>query len=161
YNYPTGITDGSVYWAVSGWDLNLLLESETSVADLRSFLATYPNASNVRVVKYSLAVRLSREDQYDEAAQIYQSINAIARAPRLRQMAALYGDGQQSLEGKYKLAEFLSANENRIYFNDALWRGLQRYALTAPDDVHLTSEERNRMIGGERKLKDDQEEYWR
>src|SRR5262249_37375392 len=67
YNYPAGIRDGAVYWATSGWDLNLLLESEASIDDLRSFLAAYHRVPGVRLVKYSLAVRLTRESQYDEA----------------------------------------------------------------------------------------------
>jgi hypothetical protein len=168
YAAPPDIADGSVYWAFSGWDLNMLLESEAPVESLRSFIATYPNAPALRLVKYSLAVRMARENQYEEAAQIYQSINSNERALRMRRLAALYQEASrtdlsvgQQREAKYKLAEYISANPDRLYFNAALWSGLQRYALVASTDSRLTREERERMMTGERKLKDDQEERWR
>jgi hypothetical protein len=65
------------------------------------------------------------------------------------------------LEAKYNLAAFISANPNRIYFNDSLWYGFQREALTASTDSRLTLEERQALLSKERKLKDDQEELWR
>jgi hypothetical protein len=65
------------------------------------------------------------------------------------------------LDAKYRLAEFISANPSRIYFNDALWHGLQRFALIASSDSRLTLEERQILVSNERKLKDDQEELWR
>jgi len=68
---------------------------------------------------------------------------------------------QQTQEAKYKLAKFLSANPERIYFNDALWQGVQRYAMTGSTESRLTGEERKALISRERKLKDDQEERWR
>lgn len=160
--------DMSVYWAVSGWDLNLLLDAEAPIEALQSFVDQNPDLADIRLVKYSLAVRLTRENRYDEAAQLYQSIHAVRRAPRIRRLAALYQDAnradltnQQRQEAKYKLAEFISANENGIYFNDALWEGLQRYALVASGEGRMTRQERQALIENERKLKDDQEEYWR
>jgi hypothetical protein len=112
----TGLSDLSVYWAVSGWDLNLLLETDASVDQLRSFVSQNPDLQDIRVVKYSLAVRLTRENQYSEAADIYQSIHAVRRAPRIRRLADLYSeanrtdlsDGQRN-EAKFRLAQFLSA----------------------------------------------------
>jgi tetratricopeptide (TPR) repeat protein len=166
--HPSGIGDMSVYWAVSGWDLNMLLDAEAPIEALESFVNRNPNLADIRLVKYSLAVRLTRENRYEEAARIYQSINAIRRAPRMRQLAALYQEAnrtdladRQRQEAKYRLAEFISANSTRIYFNDALWRGFQGYALVASSDSRLTRAERQAMIDGERKLKDDQEERWR
>lgn len=165
---PSGVADQSVYWAVSGWDLNLLLDTEAPTDALISFLNKYPDLPDVRLVKYSLAVRLTRENRYEEAARLYQSINAIVRAPRIRQLAALYHEAnrtdlsaEQLLSAKYKLAEFLSANPDRIYFNDALWHGLQGYAFGASKDDRLTRVERQVLIDDERKLKDDQDERWR
>lgn len=162
------IEDRSVYWAVSGWDLNLLLDSEAPIDALRSFLLKYPAAPDIRLVKYSLAVRLARENQYDEAAQIYESIHANLRAARMRRLAELYSeanrtdlDTPQIQEAKYKLAEYLSANPDRIYFDDALWQRFQGYALTASTDSRFTGEERKALISSERKLRDDQEERWR
>jgi hypothetical protein len=151
-SYPSDIRDQSIYWAESGWDLNLLLESEAPDDALESFLQRYPDMPDARLVRYSLAVRRARENRYEEAARIYESIHANWRVPRMRQLAALYREADrtdlatpQLQEARFKLAEFISANQERIYFNDQLWNGLQRYALT----------------DGERKLKDDQEERWR
>jgi hypothetical protein len=167
-SYPGDITDQSVYWAESGWDLNLLLESEAPDDALETFLQRYPDMADARLVRYSLAVRRARENRYEEAAQIYESIHALRRAQRMRQLAALYGEASrtdlaapQLQEARYKLAEFIGANQERIYFNDQLWNGLQRYALTASGDSRLTREERQTLTDGERKLKDDQEERWR
>jgi hypothetical protein len=167
-SYPGDVADLSVYWAVSGWDLNMLLDAEAPVDTLRSFVNQNPDLADIRLVKYSLAVRLTREDRYEEAAEIYQSINANRRAQRMRRLAVLYQDAnrtdltdRQRQEAKYKLAQFISANSVGIYFNDALWGGLQRYAIQASSDSRLTRSERDAQIDGERKLKDDQEERWR
>jgi hypothetical protein len=160
--------DPSVYWAASGWDRNLLLETQAPIGALEAFLNRYPNNPGARLVKYSIAVRLTRENRYDEAASIYESIHAIVRAPRIRHLAELYREAnrtdlspQQLLEAKYNLAEFISANPNRIYFNDSLWYRFQREALTASTDSRLTLEERQALVSKERKLKDEQEELWR
>lgn len=168
YGSGTKVEDQSVYWAVSGWDLGLLLDAEMPVESLRSFLSKYPRVPNARVVRYSLAVRLARENQYTEAAQIYSAVDARRRAARMRRLASLYRDasrpdvsGQEVQSAKYKMAEYISANPNRIYFNDELWSGLQRYALFAAKDGRLTRNERRRLMWVERKLKDDQEERWR
>ncbi len=155
--YPS---ENSVYWAASGWDLGLLLDSEASLDQLQGFIAKYPELPDVRLVKYSLAVRLAREDRYEEAAALFAEIHANIRAPRMRQLAALYRDATTA-EGKLKFAQFLSANPDRIYFNDAVWSGFQRYALFADQDSRFTAVERKVHIDLERKLKDDQEERWR
>ncbi len=162
------IAGQSVYWASSGWDLNMLLEAEAPIDVLRAFIDKYPDMRDIRIVKYSLAVRLTRENRYDEAAQLYQSISAYRRAPRMRQLAALYKEAnrtdlppQQAQEAKYKMAEFIHANPDRIYFNDSLWNGLQRYALYGENDGGFTGEEHQAQIDTERKLRDDQEERWR
>lgn len=165
---PNGIADQTIYWAASGFDLGLLLDDEASIDDIATFLKQYPDMPDVRVVKYSLAVRLARENRYAEAAAIYSSINANRRAPRMKHLAALYAQttrsdlsGPQLDEAKYDMAEYLSANPDRIYFNDILWDGFQRYALNASNDNRLTREERDRLTDGERKLQDDQDERWR
>ncbi len=167
-DYPTQLYDQSLYWAFSGWDLNLLLEDQASLDQLQTFVAGNPNLPDLRIVNYALAVRLARENRYDESAQVYQSIHAIVRAPRMGQLASLYKEANRGdladpprQQAKYKLAEFLASNPNRIYFNDVLWGGYQRYALIASTDSRLTGEERRVMMDGERKLKDDQEERWR
>ncbi len=167
-SHNSSIADQSVYWAPSGWDLNLLLDAEASIEALRAFLEQYPNVADVRLVRYALAVRLTREEQYEEAARIYEAIHAVRRAPRLRQLAALQREStrtdlpaQRVLEARYRLAEFITAHPEGIYFNDALWSGFQRYALYASTDSRLTRQERQTLMDAERKLKDDQEERWR
>ena len=154
------IEDQSVYWAASGWDLNLLLDAEAPTDALRRFIDQYPNAAGIRMVKYSLAVRLARENRYEEAATIYEAIGAARRAPRMHQLAALYRNAQDD-DGKYRLAEFISAHPDGIYFNDILWSGLQRYALFAARDGRFNREELEAAVATERKLKDEQEERWR
>jgi hypothetical protein len=162
------IADGSVYWAVSGWDLGLLLDAEAPIDSLRAFLEKYPNERDARLVRYALAVRLARENQYEESAQIYEQIHAKRRALRMRQLAALHAEAsrndlpeQDVLEAKYKLAEFLGSHSNGIYFNDTLWSRFQDHALFGSKDGRLTRAERERLMAAERKLRDDQEEYWR
>src|ERR1700682_2830870 len=41
------------------------------------------------------AGRLFRENRYEEAPQIYQSIRAVRRAPRIRELAALYAEANR------------------------------------------------------------------
>jgi tetratricopeptide (TPR) repeat protein len=166
--HSSGLRDYSLYWAPSGWDLNHILESEAPIETLQEFIDQNPSMPQIRLVRYSLAVRLTRENRYDEAAEIFQQIKAIRRAPRLRQLAALYSASQRSgvpteqlWEARYKLAEFLIDNSTGVYFNDALWNGLQRYAFTSRTDWRLTRDEREALTASERKLKDDQEERWR
>ena len=168
YPVPTQISEGSIYLAVSGWDLNLILEFGASIDVLRQFINENPAATGIRTVKYSLAVRLARENQYPEAAALYESIGAYRRAARMRRLAALDREmdradltDSQRLEARYQFAAYLSANSNRIYFNDSLWQGYQAYAFQAGSDSRLTRSERDTMIAGERKLQDDQEELWR
>jgi tetratricopeptide (TPR) repeat protein len=164
----SGVADKTVYWAVSGWDLGLLLDAEAPIDKLEAFLAKYPDVPDVRIVKYALAVLLARQNRYEEAAQIYEAIHAYRRAPRMRRLAALYQQSNQSdvassrvLEAKYKLAELIGSNPNGVYFNDTLWHGLQRYALFAANESRLTREERQILLANERRLKDEQEERWR
>jgi hypothetical protein len=158
----------AVYWDASGWDLALLLETEASIGDLQAFLDAYPAAPKNRVVRYALAVRLARENRYAESADIYASIHAYRRAARMRQLNALYIETQRSAitaeesrQVRYRLAEFIGSHEDGIYFNDSLWEGFQRYALTASKESGFTAEERQTAILQERQLKDDQEERWR
>jgi hypothetical protein len=161
---PIGIEDLSVYWASSGWDLGLLLDAEAPVEALREFLGKYPDAADARLVKYSLAVRLARANQYEEAERIFREIGATRRAERMRRLQSLHGEAARAGSGgeaRYRLAEYLSENSNRLYFNDALWHGFQRYALVAESDSRLNGEERRRLLAAERKPKDDQEELWR
>jgi hypothetical protein len=168
YADVANLADLSVYWASSGWDLGMLLEAEAPLDTLAQFIREHPDLPDIRLVKYSLAVRLTRENRYQEAADIYESIHALRRAARIRQLAALYQEtvrtdltDPQRQQTKYNFAEFISANPDRIYFNDALWRGFQRDAFQASIDVRLTKAEREALLASERKVRDEQEERWR
>ncbi len=152
------VEDQSIYFATSGFDRSLLLDAEASIDDIQSLLAKYSNIPHKRLVQYSLAVRLARENRYTEAAELLESIPAPLRAGRMRKVAALYAD--QSTEGKYALAVYLTENDERIYFNDRLWSMLQTYAIVGDQDASFTKAERERQLAMERKLRDDQEERW-
>jgi hypothetical protein len=158
---PSTIQTQTVYWAVSGWDVALLLDAEAPAEVLREYIDRYPRDPQLRLVRYALAVRLAREDQYFEAAELYTAVGANRRAARMRRLAELYSAAQQTHEGKYEMAAFLAANPERIYFNDSVWQGLQRYALIAATDTRLNRRERQAQIAAERKLRNDQEERWR
>ena len=158
----------TVYFPVSGFDLGLLLDIEAPDEALRDFIEQYPNAKQISLVRYALAVRLARAENYAAAAEIYEQIGARSRALRMRELAALRTEldrpdatASERQQTKYKIAEFLAANSTGVYFNDRLWRLLQRYALIADRDYRLTRKERERLIAAERRLKDQQEEYWR
>jgi hypothetical protein len=135
---------------------------------IRTFLDKYPGAGGVSAVRYALAVRLARENRYAEAAELYAQVGAANRAGRMRKLDVLYreanradGGKAERLAAKLRFAEFLAANPERIYFNDRLWAGFQRYAIYAAMDSRLSLAERKRLVAGERKLRDDQEERWR
>jgi hypothetical protein len=86
----------------------------------------------------------------------------------MRKLAPLYRESIRTdlapaelQQAKFKFADFVAANEDRIYFNDLLWGYFQRYALYANAENRLDEAQRQALIAGERQLKDDQEEYWR
>jgi len=132
------------------------------------FIRRYPDVPRLRLVRYALAVRLARADQYDEAATIYSAIGANARAARMRQLAGLFTEmndqtlsDSQHMEAEYRFADILARNPERVYFNDTLWHQFQNHALTVESDVRLTKAERDSFVSGERNLRDQQEERWR
>jgi hypothetical protein len=162
------IDDYTVYWNCSGWDLGMLLDAEAPIETMQQFVESNPKLEDIRLIQYAVAVRLSREDRYDAAASLYQEIHAIVRAPRMRRLAAPYNaairqdpTGTERWEAKIRLAQFLSENENRIYYNDTLWGGFQRYAFEASGRGETTRDERDLLAVRERQLKDEQEENWR
>jgi hypothetical protein len=167
-SYAGQIDDYTVYWNCSGWDLGMLLDAEAPIETMQEFVEANPKLEDIRLVQYAVAVRLSREDRYDEAASIYREIHAVVRAPRTRRLAALHSEANRQdvtdterWEAKIRLAQFLSDNEDRIYYNDTLWRGFQRYAFQASGRGDTTHEERDSLAARERQHKDEQEEYWR
>jgi hypothetical protein len=169
--YLGEISDMSLYLAVSGWDLNLILEFGAPIEVLQKFIEetkAEDKSLDLKIVKYALAVRLARVNRYEESADIYQSIGVPHRAARMRRLATLYNESakpdlsdSERFEAKYKLAAYLASNSVRLYFNDSLWDGLQAYAFQAETDSRLSGAERESLLAAERQLKDDQEEYWR
>lgn len=162
------LDDMTIYWAMSGFDLGILLDIDAPNDALEAFVEKYPSAKQIRLVRYAIAVRLARAGKYNESAAIYDRIGARSRAIRMRQLAALKAEAErpgigptEQVEAKYRLAEFLFDHSTGVYFNNTLWTGLQRYALIAETDSRLTRKERVRLIAAERQLKDQQEEYWR
>lgn len=165
---PANLADLSVYWAVSGWDLSMLLETGAPMDALREFAEQNPALPDIRLVQYALAVRLAREERYQESADLFRQIHAYPRARRMQQLATLSQavdrpgiSAEQKLEARYTLAAFIGANSNGIYFNDSIWTRMQRYALVGETDSRLTGAERQELKDGERELKDRQEERWR
>lgn len=153
------VADQSVYFASSGFDLNLLLEIEASIEDIEALLSQYPTIGDKKLVQYSLGVRLAREHRYAEAAEVFDSIQARLRAGRMRKVAELHAD--TSTEGKYAFAVYLSQNDERIYFNDRLWNYYQTYGLVGEQETGFTKAEREKQLALERQLRDEQEERWR
>jgi hypothetical protein len=156
----------SISWPMDTFDWALLLDAEAPFSALEGFLSKYPDTPD-KVVEYALAVRLARLNRYDEAAQIYGSIKVPAREHRMRQLAGLYREAnrsdlsaEQSQAARYALAEFIGSHEVRLYFNDTLWGGWQGRSLSGESEVGFTRAERQAQIALERKLRDDQEEYW-
>lgn len=166
---PTQESPQFVYWQVEGFDLLFLLDVEASIEDLERFIATYPEEEFVRVVQYSLAVRLTRENRYREAADIYEQIQAVRRAPRMRGLADLYERTLQTgltpeerLEARYDFAERLTRYPDGVYFNDAVWFQRQSAALSRyTNDYRLGESEQEAALAAERALRDSQEERWR
>lgn len=165
---PSGLSDRSVYWAASGWDLGLVLESGASIDVLRAFVKENPRLPEIRLVQYALAVRLARDERYRESAQIYASIQAPVRAQRMLQLAELQDAADQPglsadarLEARFRLAEYIAHNQERLYFNGTLWAMMQTYALRPEEERRATWAERQRLLSEARQLKDSQEERWR
>jgi len=166
-----GTADGArafdVEWT-GGFDLSLLLDAEAPIAALQGFLAKYGKQEGADQVKYALAVRLARLDRYSESASLFESIGATERAMRMREMARLYRlaylpglSPEQSQMARYNLAQFISVNNVSIYFNDTLWSGMQNYLLFGAKELGFTKAERTAQAALERRLRDEQEEYWR
>ena len=130
-------------------------------------------------VRYALAVRHARREEFDEAARLYEAVHST-RAATMREgerlLAATTAQGvtpDQHLEALYEYATFLAGHENRVFFNNMLWRGFQTVAFVyrnpdtgkpdwgASSSRALPEEDRTALAQRERQLRDDQEEYWR
>jgi hypothetical protein len=167
----------------SAFDLPLLLDRELTVEQLQQYFDAHPDAD--RLVPYSLAVRYARQEKYDQAARLYAKAGATVRHQRMLKIQSLYAAVQahsptiEELQQKrFDYAHFLSQNSCRVFFNDRLWDGFQTSSFienppasmllyddedpyVSPPDFGLTQQERDRIIGQQRQLQDEQEEYWR
>jgi hypothetical protein len=162
------------------FDAAYLLDVQLTLPQLQTYLKTYANdpGSSLDAVRYALAVRHARREEYGEAARIYEQLKS-PRASRMRQAEKLLaatripGDApERQLEARYAYAEFLSDNEDGIFFNDTLWHRLQTWVFMYrnPDEGQLnfagntsalTPAEVARFAQLERRVRDEQEEYWR
>ncbi len=157
-----------VAWPPNAFDLELLLDAEAPVPALQGFVSKYGSQEGADVVKYAFAVRLARLDRYTESAKLFELTAAKERTMRMLEMARLYRQAylsglstEQSHKARYNLAEFLSQNDRKVYFNDSLWSGWQNYMLSGAEELGFTNAEGIAQVGLERRLRDDQEEYWR
>ena len=83
----------------------------------------------------------------------------------MRDAAKLYEEtktpgiaADRRLKAMFDYADFLSNNENGILFNDTLWHGFQNGVLSG---AASQSDDPDRDAQLVRRLRDDQEEYWR
>ncbi|MBI3801159.1 MAG: hypothetical protein HY268_29835 [Deltaproteobacteria bacterium] len=136
--------------------------------------------SAAEIVEYALEVRYARQEKYQEDAALYQKLGSWPRAQRMGKLAQLYAEaddaahtGLPHLEARYAYAAFLADHPNQIFFNDTLWSGSQTEVFieqyrnnqwgthTPPSMQGLTREERELFLQLERRLRDEQEEWWR
>jgi hypothetical protein len=173
------------------FDASYLMDAQMSESELEDYLKRYGNEpdgsflnyprkiSFHEAVRYAIAVRHARREDYGGSAAIYDELKS-PRAARMRQAAELFENtkrtglsDEQHLEALYEYAAFLSSNEDKIFFNDTLWSGFQRFAFINPSPdapegsvivqnrTGLTKEEAARFDQLDRRLRDEQEEYWR
>jgi len=180
---------------LDGWSLDVayLVDLELTDEELETYLMTYP-ASNFAIldtpysgprpaadfVRYALAVRHARREEFAEAAQVYRALNVTNRAKRMADAANLFAATQEAAatpeqrqQALYDYADFLSKNAERVFFNDWVWHQVQTWAFMPDvegprigffaefDYRALSPDEAATHRNGERQLRDDQEEYWR
>jgi hypothetical protein len=165
---------------VEGYGVNLdiafLLDAQLTDTELKQYLDRYGNSPDFQfstageMVQYAQAVRHARKEQFEEAAQIYSFLGFAVRADRANEAARLFAATRRPateearLQALYDYADFLVSNPNEIFFNDRLWSGYQRFAFTSRDDYSFPkppADQLPRVRQFERKLQDEQEEYWR
>jgi len=155
------------------FDVPYLLDAQLTDAELEEAVKRFvsPIGATPRlapasqdIIRYASGVRYARREKYEEAAQIFDQLRS-PRASKMKQAARLFADTkspgvspERQLEALYDYAEFLSDNEDEIFFNDTLWHRFQTagfyMSANATDDSDLSA----RL---ERRLRDDQEEYWK
>jgi hypothetical protein len=141
---------------------------------------TWPRPGPVRagtVLDYALAVRAARRGDFGTAARLYDRVGAGTRAARMREAGALHAAAVAagaSPEARLAWAKYMASHPERLFFNDRLWLGHQRYMLLQRDDCEPTetwcSDQtlapllepgmRARLEARERAFKDAQDERW-
>jgi hypothetical protein len=184
---PYGLDQYTMYLPAWEWllDVPYLLDVELTDDQLREYLVRYgaqarqikypPYHSRNRTasdaVEYALAVRLARQEKYNEAAEIYRRLNARPRATRMELLADMHASAsdtaspaREQLEAQYEYASFLEAHSTRVFFNDMIWKGFQTSTFLGGSGLEsqgFTKKEMERLLKDERRVKDQQEERWR
>jgi hypothetical protein len=125
----------------------------------------------VDLLDYELAVRAARREDYEKARAIYDHLGFATRSRRMGRLTSLYAPAggtraDEHLKGRYAYGAFLADQSERVFFNDLVWQGLQRYAFvqSPSDQPHspalLTGEETRLLTSNERVFRDAQEERW-
>jgi hypothetical protein len=175
------------WWHYGGslMDLRYLLDVQLTEDELRAARAALELLPPLRIdvgwngakrtavylVDYELAVRAARREAYEEAASLYARLGVAGRAERMRVLAnlripAFTGRSEEELRRQYAYGVFLADHSERVFFNDLLWYGLQRYAYVSyssdrdPNPVLLGKEGERALLTSERHFKDAQEERW-
>src|SRR5262249_29386105 len=125
-----------------------LLDIQLTGAELQEYENRYPDPefgklqsdtsrtrSAVELIRYALAVRHARREEFTDAANLYRELGAASRAKRMDEAATLFA-ATQNLQGQYNFADFLAKNENGIFSNDSIWHGLQTWALMPRSNRH-------------------------
>lgn len=161
------------------FDLSILLDSELTVEQLQQYWDAHPHPDTL--VPYSLAVRYARREKYDRAAQLYAQAGAKGRHKRMLDLQTLYAATQapsltteEEQQARFAYARFLSNHSCGVFFNDRLWNNFQtrsflddavsgEYDDPADDLQHtgMSRRERDRISQQQRRLQDEQEEYWK
>jgi hypothetical protein len=176
-------------------DLPYLLDAPLNDSDLREYLRVYPEPvgpplsvfswghqqlyTAPQAVQYSLAVRLARHGEYEEAARIYAGLGAREREGRMKILASLSARTRDAslpasdrFAASYAYGSYMADNPDRLFFNDLFWRGFQREVFLEsgsdkfgvggpPSQPGFTRKERQAILKNDRRLRDEQEERWR
>src|SRR5262249_41468700 len=140
--------DGS---RLNGWNLDVayLVDLQLSDEELQDYLAAYPDSQfgilgtpysgprpAVDFVRYALAVRHARREEFSQAAELYSELNVKYRAVRMADAAKLFAPTEdpaatpaKRLQALYDYADFLSKNPERVFFNDWVWHHVQTWTF--------------------------------
>src|SRR5205085_10883376 len=129
-------------------DIAYLLDVQLTDSELWEYLDRFPDTGKRlgtiyprertpgELVRYALAVRHARREEYSEAATIYQGLLASSRAQRMRSAARLAEAARDmsvsielQLQAQYNYAVFLANNSDAIFFNDSIWNGIQTWTF--------------------------------